>query len=106
MSHKLLGDLLLLLLLLTWTPLQPSLFTLNKYLAEVGMTPYTKTKAGQLYYPDRKMKEITESMKQWILSEPDDDDSEMIRQLKEQKRRMNENSYCSTSKLVCQKDRE
>ena len=32
--------------------------SLNKYLAEVGMTPYTKTKASQPYYPDKKMKEI------------------------------------------------
>ena len=57
--------------------------SLNKFLAEVGMTPYTKTKASQPYYPDQKMKEITESMKQLILSEPGDDDSEMIRQLKD-----------------------
>ena len=54
--------------------------SLNKYLAEVGMTPYTNTKASQPYYLDKKMKEITESMKQLILSEPGDDDSEMIRQ--------------------------
>ena len=57
--------------------------SLNKYLAEVGMTPYTKTKASQPYYPDKKMKETTESMKQLILSEPGDDDSETIRQLKD-----------------------
>ena len=47
------------------------------------MTPYTKTKASQPYYPDKKMKEIIESMKQLIFSEPGDDDSEMIRQLKD-----------------------
>ena len=63
--------------------LPTAISSLNKYLAEVGMTPYTKTKASQPYYPDKKMKEITESMKQLILSEPGEDDSEMIRQLKD-----------------------
>ena len=72
--------------------------SLNKYLAEVGMTPYTKTKASQPYYSD-KMKEITESMKQLILSEPDDDDSEMIRQLKDKfsKTKISEQNLCKSS---------
>lgn len=64
------------------TPL--AIASLNKCLSEIGVTPYSKTKACQPRYPDHKMKEITEAMKRTIISaETDDDESEIIKQLKD-----------------------
>ena len=54
--------------------------SLNKCLSEIGVTPYSKTKACQPRYPDHKMKEITEAMKQTIISvETDEDESEIVK---------------------------
>ena len=62
--------------------------SLNKYLAEVGATPFTRTKACQPHYLDKKIKEITKSMEHLLISElrstvDNDDDSEMFKQLKD-----------------------
>ncbi len=56
---------------------------MNKCLTEVGVTPYSKTKAR---YPEKKFDKITKAMRQLIVSaEPHDDESEI---LKEQKKVM------------------
>ena len=58
--------------------------SLNKCLSEIGVTPYSKTKACQPRYPDHKMKEITKAMKRTIISvETDEDESEIVKQLKD-----------------------
>ena len=46
----------------------PAVITsLNRYFAKVGETPFTRTKASQPHYLDKKMKEITESMKNLMI---------------------------------------
>ena len=71
----------------TYIDFPTAIASLNKYLVEVGATPFTRTKASQPYYLDKKMKEITKSMEHLLISEPrhtvNDDDSEMIKQLKD-----------------------
>ncbi len=61
--------------------------SMNKCLTEVGVTPYSKTKACQPRYPEKKIDKITKAMRQLIVSaEPHDDESEILKQLKEQKK--------------------
>lgn len=56
----------------------------NKCLSDIGETPYSRAKARGKNYSRRKVRQITDAMKQTIISgELTDDGSEMIHQLKE-----------------------
>ena len=59
--------------------------SLNQCLPEIGVTPYSKTKACKPHYPEKKIEEITQAMKKLLITtKPEsDDESEIIKQLKE-----------------------
>ena len=63
-------------------PLQPSPHSTRAGF-EIGVTLYSKAKACQPCYSDKKMREITKAMRRTIISaESDDDESDLIKQLK------------------------
>ena len=68
-----------------YVDLPAAIGSLNKYLSEIGVTPYSKKKACQPHYPNKRMDEITKAMRQMIISaESDDgDESEIIKRLKD-----------------------
>lgn len=56
----------------------------NKYLTEIGQTPFSKNKARAKNYARQKVKKITEALKSTVItSECLDDGTEMIQQLQE-----------------------
>ena len=59
--------------------------SLNQCLPEIGVTTYSKTKACKPHYPEEKIEEITQAMKKLLITtKPEsDDESEIIKQLKE-----------------------
>ena len=58
--------------------------SLNMYLAEIGETPYSQSKAHSKSYSRQKVKKITEALQHTvIIGAPIDDGTEMIQQLKE-----------------------
>ena len=58
--------------------------SLNMYLAEVGETPYSQSRARSKNYSRQKVKKITEALQRTvIIGAPIDDGTEIIQQLKE-----------------------
>ena len=59
--------------------------SLNQCLAEIGETPYVKSKSHQRHYPEKKIKKITDAMKRTFITDCDNtlgDENEIIEQLK------------------------
>ena len=81
--------------------------SLNQGRFEIGVTPYSKAKACQPCYSHKKMREITKAMRRTIISaESDDDESDLIKQLKFKFKTTTEggeqvtHSQCFAQKLV------